>query len=225
MRKNVSTLKLIIFDCDGVMFDSKEANREYYSHIRARFGHPPLSDDELDYVHMHHVADSIRHIFRHYPQDLAAADRYRLGLDYQPFLKYMFMEPDLREFLELLLPAGCGAAISTNRTNTMATLLRLFELERYFGMVVTAMDVRHPKPHPEALHRILAHFGCAVNEAVYIGDSQVDREHTASVGMPLIAFKNPALAADYHVRSFLEITSLPFWPAAVFARQAASRYT
>jgi phosphoglycolate phosphatase len=213
-------LKLVIFDCDGVMFDSKAANREYYNHILARFGHPPMSAAEVEYVHMHHVMDSVRHIFRRYPEDLEGADHYRRTVDYQPFLKHMLLEPDLREFLDLL-PSGCGAAISTNRTTTMSTILKVFDLKKYFGMVVTAMDVKHPKPHPEALHVILNHFRCSVEEAVYIGDSQVDRDHTASIGMRLIAYKNPALPAEYHVRSFLEITTLPFWPGAVCHRQAA----
>jgi phosphoglycolate phosphatase len=169
---------------------------------------------------MHHVMDSVRHIFRRYPEDLAAADQYRRAIDYQPFLKHMHMEPDLCAFLDLL-PPGCSAAISTNRTSTMATILKIFALEKYFGMVVTATDVERPKPHPEALHKILAHYHCPVEEAVYIGDSQVDREHTASIGMRLIAYKNPALNAEYHVRSFLEITTLPFWPKTASHRQAA----
>jgi phosphoglycolate phosphatase len=216
----MSILKLVIFDCDGVMFDSKHANREYYNFLLARFGHPPMSAAELEFVHMHHVMDSVRHIFRHYPDDLAAADLCRRGIDYQPFLKHMHMEPDLRAFLELL-PPGCDAAISTNRTNTMSTILKLFDLEKYFGLVVTAADVERPKPHPEALHRILGHYRCTVAETVFIGDSQVDRDHTASVGMRLIAYKNPALAAEYHVRNFLEITSLPFWPGVDCRRLAA----
>jgi phosphoglycolate phosphatase len=215
----MSTLRLVIFDCDGVMFDSKNANREYYNHILAHFGHPPMSATEIEYVHMHHVMDSVRHIFRRYPEDLAAADHYRRSIDYQPYLKHMHMEPDLHAFLDLL-PSGCSAAISTNRTTTMSTILKIFNLEKYFGMVVTAMDVEQPKPHPEALHRILAHYRCPVEEAIYIGDSQVDREHTASIGMRLIAYKNPALDAEYHVQSFLEITTLPFWPGAASLRQA-----
>ena len=212
-------LKLVIFDCDGVMFDSKDANKHFYNHILARFGHPPMTSEELEYVHMHHVMDSVRHIFRHYPEDLAAAEQDRKSIDYLPFLKYMTMEPDLPEFLRLLRPT-CDAAISTNRTTTMSTLLKIFELEKYFDLVVTAVDVERPKPHPEALHKILDHFGCRVEEAVYIGDSEVDRQHTASLGMRLIAYKNPALAAEFHVQSFMEITALPFWPGSLSPRRA-----
>ena len=204
----MASVKLVVFDCDGVMFDSKNANRVYYNHIRETFGRPPMDEEELEYVHMHHVMDSIRHLFRAYPADLEQAEAYRQSLDYTPYLQHMIMEPDLLEFLDFLRP-DYKTAISTNRTSTMRSVLQIFSLADRFDKVVTAFDVAHPKPHPEALEQILAHFGYKVDEAVYIGDSMVDREHTAALGMRLIAFKNPALPAEYHVQSFMEITRLP----------------
>lgn len=200
-------LKLVIFDCDGVMFDSKNANLEYYNHILARFGHPPMSDEELEYVHAHHVDDSVRQIYKNYPEDYQKADEYRKQLDYTPYLKHMIMEPDLIEFLEFLKPRF-KTAISTNRSSTMNTVLNMFDLSKHYEMVVTALDVENPKPHPEALHKILEYFKCGVEQAIYIGDSQIDREHTGSVGMKMIAFKNQKLPAEYHVSSFMEIVSL-----------------
>lgn len=207
---SMSDLKLVIFDCDGVMFDSRDANRVYYNAILAHFGHPAMDAGELEYVHMHHVMDSVSHIFRQYPAEIEQAHAYRKGLDYTPFLHYMYMEPDLVEFLHFLRP-GRRTAISTNRTTTMPAVLELFQLKGLFDKVVTALDVARPKPHPEALHQILGHFRVGVEEAVYIGDSLVDREHTAAVGMRLIAFKNPALPAEYHVGRFMEIAELPIF--------------
>ena len=206
----MAPLKLVVFDCDGVMFDSKNANRVYYNHIRETFGRPAMDAEELEYVHMHHVMDSVRHLFRAYPADLERAEAYRKTLDYTPYLQYMLMEPDLFEFLDFLRP-GYKTAISTNRTSTMGPVLQMFSLADRFDKVVTAFDVARPKPHPEALEQILAHFGFTVDEAIYIGDSMVDREHTAAMGMRLIAFKNLGLPAEYHVSSFMEITRLPIF--------------
>ena len=204
----MSELKLVVFDCDGVMFDSRGANLHFYNQVRTQFGHPEMDEEELDYVHIHHVVDSVNHIMRHWPDDVAAAHQYRQSLDYKEYIRFMTIEPDLVEFLQLITPT-CRTAISTNRTTTMALLLDLFHLRQYFELVVTAMDVANPKPHPEALHKILAHFGLPPEEAVFIGDSVVDAAHARAVGMRLIAFKNPALPADYHVNSFMEITQLP----------------
>jgi len=207
----MSELKLVIFDCDGVMFDSKEANRLYYNRLLTRFNHQPMDREELEYVHTHNVIDSVNHIFRHYPPaETNQAHAFRQKLDYRDFIRHMIIEPDLEEFLTFLKP-DYHTAISTNRTTTMPTLLQMFGIESYFDKVVTAFDVEHPKPHPEALQVILDYFGLTVENAVFIGDSMVDREHADGVGMRLIAFKNPALPAAYHVNSFMEITRLPLF--------------
>lgn len=206
---NRARLRLVIFDCDGVMFDSKEANRIYYNHLLAGLGYPPMDSAELEYVHSHNVMDSVNYIFRHYPAaEIEAAHQLRASIDYEQYLQYMLIEPDLKEFLGFLRP-DYYTAISTNRTTSLPSILKMFELEPLFDKVVTAMDVERPKPHPEALTKILDHFGLAVDEAIFIGDSMVDREHTAGLGMRLIAFKSPTLPAEYHVNSFMEITGLP----------------
>ncbi len=204
-------LKLVIFDCDGVLFDSREANRAYYDHLLNTFGCPPMQEDEVDFVHIHNVMDSVAHIFRHYPEIARdAVDRYRTELDYTPFLQHMIMEPDLMEFLRIVKPRY-HTAISTNRTTTMPMILDIFQLRPWFEQVVTALDAPRPKPAPDGLRMILDNFKLHAGEAVYIGDSEVDREHTACLDMELIAFKNPALKAEYHVDSFMDILQIaPF---------------
>lgn len=206
----MSALKLVIFDCDGVMFDSHEANRIYYNHLREKFGYPPMDREEEDYVHSHNVLDSVSFIFREYPQEIDRVNAYRQSVDYTPFLQYMRIEPDLKEFLQFLKPKFY-TAISTNRSTTMGAVMEMHDLNPYFDLVVTALDVKHPKPHAEALLKILDHFQLRPDQAVYIGDSMVDREHTAAVDMRLIAFKNRDLPAEFYVNSFLEIPALPLF--------------
>lgn len=204
-------LKLVIFDCDGVMFDSKQANIEYYNHLLRHFEHPPMDEEEVCYVHMHNVINSIAYIFRHYPkQQLDNVHDYRRKLDYSPFLQFMKMEEDLIEFLEKI-KNQFHLAISTNRTNTMESILNIFALDQYFEKVMTSSNAGKPKPAPDALLEILDYFQCEVDEAIYIGDSIIDQQHAQSCGMKLIGFKNQDLDADFHVNSFLEILTLqPF---------------
>ena len=202
-------LKLIIFDCDGVMFDSCAANRAYYNHMLEAFDCPLMNEEELGYVHIHNVFDSVNHIFRNHTHiDMTEVEKYRRQLDYSSFFKYMTIAPDLREFLRAVTP-NYHRAISTNRTNTMDMILDTFGLRDSFEIVMTASNSPRPKPAPDALHIILKHFGLSVEEAIFIGDSTVDRDHCASMGMKLIAFNNPQLEASYHVKNFMEILQLP----------------
>lgn len=204
-------LKLIVFDCDGVLFDSKKANCMYYNHLLTHFGLAPMSENEEDYVHMSSVADSVQHIFRQYASPtLEEVHAFRQGCEYTPFLQYMEMEEDLVEFLEIT-SKNYHLAISTNRTNTMLPLLKSYKLEGYFGKVVTAATAKRPKPAPDGLLEILDYYNCEAEETVFIGDSVVDEEHAQSCKVPLIAFKSPSLQAAYHVKSFSEILQLaPF---------------
>ena len=198
-------LKTIIFDCDGVMFQSREANRRYYNQLLVHFGYPEMDREDLDYVHIHNVAESVKYIFRnHRNQDIMQVHQYRQQLDYAPFLQYMEMEPDLVPFLEAV-KENYHLAIATNRTDTMDGLLREFSLQAYFGKVMTAANSRKPKPAPDPLLEIADHYSCTIAECIYIGDSAVDEETARGCGMSLIAFRNRRLNADYHVESFMEI--------------------
>ena len=67
-------------------------------------------------------------------------------------------------------------AVATNRTNTIHPILTAFKLEHFFDKVVSSLDVNNPKPHPEAVFKIVNHFGIDAREAVFVGDSPVDRE-------------------------------------------------
>lgn len=195
--------RLVIFDCDGVLFDSREANRAFYNLLLTRFGKPPLSEETLDYVHMRTVFEAVDFLFPAEGERLAA-HVYRQELDPEPFIRLMVKEPGVKEFLTFLRPAA-KTAISTNRTTTIGQVLSHHGLSEFFDLVVSALDVACPKPHPESLNKIIAHFQLRPEEAVYIGDSVVDAEAAQRAGIPLVAYKNPRLEADLHVNSFRDL--------------------
>ena len=193
-------LRLVGFDCDGVLFDSRQANIAFYNDILARFGYPPMLPQAVDYVHSHTFQESLAYLFRESPQ-LEEALEYCRRLDYQRFIPMMVEEPYLREFLGFLRPR-CYTALATNRTTTTRAVLEYHRLADQFDLVVSALDVSRPKPHPESLWRILAHFNLKPEEVIYIGDSQVDEEFARNAGVALVAYRNPRLKAAYHLESF-----------------------
>lgn len=199
-------LKLIAFDCDGVLFDSRQANIAFYNAILQHFGRPPLTPAAVEFVHSHTVFASVEYLFQGHP-DLDAVRQFARTLDYHPFIPMMVEEPHLREFLEFLRPAF-ASALATNRSTTTRAVLEYHRLEEHFDLVVSAIDVSHPKPHPESFWRILSHFGLEPREAIYIGDSRVDEAFARNAGVPLVAYRNPELQADYHLESFAAAPAL-----------------
>ncbi len=200
-------LKLLVFDCDGVLFDSREANRAYYNAICKALGRPPLTEEEFHYVHMQTAENSVRFLFRDYPHLLEKALAFQKNLNYETFLPLLKPEPGLKELISSVRPP-LKTAVSTNRTTTMGRILEIFDIAPFFDLVVTALIAPKPKPHPEALKIILDHFGVDPKETLYVGDSLVDYQLTESLGVPLVAFKNRELPAAFHVNDFYELRRL-----------------
>jgi phosphoglycolate phosphatase len=199
-KLSMEQVKVVIFDCDGVMFDSKDANEAYYNQILAHFGKPPMNSQQSKYVHMHTADQSVTYLFNDDPL-VEQALAYRHQISYFPFIPLMEMEPYLKAFLEYLRPAY-KTAISTNRSDTMNRVLLDYGLDAYFDLVISSLDVRHPKPHPESLIKILNHFSVSPHEAIYVGDSQIDELAAKAAGIPLVAYKNRDLSAALHVDHF-----------------------
>ena len=193
----------VVFDCDGVMFDSRGANIKFYNHLLTHFHLPPMGEEEVDFVHMHTADESIRRIFQgsHHVEEALA---YRWEMDYTPFIRHMVMEPGLKDLLRWLKPRF-GLAVATNRSNTIGDVLERHGLEGFFDIVVSSLDVENPKPHPEALLKILDFFGLNAAQAFYVGDTAVDYETSKGAGVFFIAYKNRALEADFHADSLLDI--------------------
>ena len=199
-------VKVVAFDCDGVMFDTAQANRVYYSHILQHFGKPAVTDEQFTFVHMHTVTESMAYLF-HDEKTLAAAHEFRKSMDYRQYLGYFTIEPHLVALLKKLRP-NIKTAIATNRTDTIDRLLAEFGLDGYFDLVVSASDVKRPKPHPEALLKILNYFDLEPYQTIYIGDSQVDELAARAAAIPLVAFRNRELSADYHIDTLKELEVL-----------------
>ncbi len=169
---SIAKLKAVIFDCDGVMFNTNRANEAYYNQILRHFDRPLLTAEQFKYCHMHTGDEAMRYLFE--DTGLAeAAQTYRLQMGYSQFIQLMEIEPHLMPLLAALRPE-IKTAVGTNRADTMEEVMRVHQLEDVFDLVVTSRDVATPKPAPDILDRILAHFALTPEQALYIGDSVVD---------------------------------------------------
>jgi HAD superfamily hydrolase (TIGR01509 family) len=118
------------------------------------------------------------------------------------------MEPHLFQALEKLKEEGISRVINTNRTTSMKHIMENFGLWPYFDMVVTALDVKNPKPHPESIEKIIAALQLKKEEAVFVGDSDVDQQTAESSGVAFVAYKNREITNDLHIEDHLDILRL-----------------
>ncbi|HET6419594.1 MAG TPA: HAD hydrolase-like protein [Geobacteraceae bacterium] len=201
--------KAVIYDCDGVIFDSLEANIAFYSKVMRHFGKPPLDRNDkevLKLLHTYASRDVLAQLFAGDPRFGEALD-FAGTIDYRELLPFMHMEQGFRETLDALRDR-VRLAICTNRSTSMDMVLEHFGIAGYFGCVMTASRVRNPKPHPEPLLKILEFFGLHADEALFVGDSELDRMASEAAGVPFVAYKAemPCLARIDRHADILKLT-------------------
>jgi len=206
---DILKIKAVVFDCDGVMFDTATANRKFYDEVLETFGKSKLNDEQFVNVHMMTVKKAIEYLFPEKRDlDLSVVYDALNKIGYHKFIQYMKVEEGLENLLVRLKENGYIRGIATNRTNTMEKVLEDFHLEAYFEVVMTAAKVKKPKPDPEQLLLIMKKFNLQPDEILFVGDSEYDCQAAANAKSKFVAFKNPALTADFNVDSMDEIARI-----------------
>ena len=201
-------IKCVIYDCDGVLFDSLQANKNLYNDLCVSVGRSSLREKEVKYVHSHTVYESIHFVFGHDDGLEKKVLELLKEVDLRNYIGYLQMEPNLIETLDRLKKIGLIRAISTNRTTSMKHVMERFNLSPHFDMVVTALDVKHPKPHPESIEKIIQAFNLDRKEIVFVGDSEVDQKTAESSHVKFVAYKNREIPGDAHIEDHLSLLDL-----------------
>jgi len=203
--KSAGRIKGVIYDCDGVLFDSLEVNRKFYNQFCTNFGRPPLTEEELKYAHTHTTHEALRFLFPQNPDLERQALALLSTLDPRETIGYLELEPNLLPALNQLKEKGIFRAVNTNRSTSMKYIMERFHLEAYFDLVVTSLDVQNPKPHPESIEKILKTLGLKPEETVFVGDSEIDRRAARSAGVKFISYKNQEIPADAFIDDHLAL--------------------
>ncbi|MDD2852204.1 MAG: HAD family hydrolase [Desulfuromonadaceae bacterium] len=196
-----SRYKVVIYDCDGVILDSMESNYVFYNRVMTFLGRPEIDRNDADarrVLHTYSFKNVMEYFFAGDAQ-MEEAFGFAKTIHYRDLMPYMRMEEGFVDALDLL-KGYTSLAICTNRATSMDMIIDDFGLTGYFEYVMTASQVTNPKPHPEPLLKVLDYFQVEPDEALFIGDGEVDMQAAGSAGIPFISYKSqlPCLARIHH---------------------------
>ena len=193
----------VVFDCDGVLIDSRVSNMAYYNRIRELGGLGSMTPEEEEYAHMHSSRETLTRIFP--PAMHGRMKELAQHVDYErDILPMIHPEPGLHACLDALIAHGLRLAIFTNRGGGMGTVLDSFNLRPYFDPVMTVAEVQ-AKPAPDGLLRIAESWKRAPEDLVFVGDSLLDALAAEAAGTRFLAYRNPRLQAQGHVDDLAEL--------------------
>ncbi len=199
-------LRAVIFDLDGVIFDSLHQNIVLYNHMLQALGLPPRAEEAVEVIHRCSMDESLRHLVGDGEMLQRALDYWR-GLDPTPFIKELRLFPGAAQALARL-GERFALGVATNRARTTHQALAHFDLLRHFSAVATPIEVGKAKPDPAMMHFVLAELGVTPDQAMYVGDSELDQDLAEASGVRLIAFQAGGLRAWAHVEAMAELPPL-----------------
>jgi pyrophosphatase PpaX len=177
----------VLFDLDGTVVDTIPHILASFRHATADVLGEALPDEEL----MHHVGVPLARQMRYFTDDEQVAER--LLASYREFNRRTHDEmarlyPNTRWALEALTGTGLPMGIVTSKSRMMARrAIDLFDLGRYFPVLVTADDTTTHKPDPEPVRLGASLLGVDPVRCVYVGDSPADIESGNGAGAGTIA--------------------------------------
>lgn len=184
--------KVIIYDCDGVIFDSKEAVLAYYDFVCETYNLEKIDRNNAQSVNraMMKTNTEILNSLTNNKNLVNEMLEFSKNMNFQKFLKYMTPEPNIYSILEQLRDKNLTTTIFTNRGNSLHYLLEHFKMDHFFNYKVTNFDVEKPKPSGEGLYKTLKYFNIDKSEALYIGDTTNDYYASTEADIDFIAYKN-----------------------------------
>ena len=189
----------ILFDMDGVLVNT--FNSWYGSFVdlfRNVYGQP-LPREE--FLHRFWGRD-LRDIFSELDLDMAIPE-FCQGY-YGNHTDKVEIFPDTRSTLAAL--SSFKKVVITNTPASCAELiLRDFGIREYFEEIITGDDVKFGKPDPDIVYKGCELLGCSPEQAVVVGDHQVDLDAAHNAGCKVIGVR---IDGDYRVESLSELLPL-----------------
>lgn len=205
----MSRIEGIIFDCDGVLFESRNANLAYYNRILEKFSYPPVTPEQKEQAHLCHTASSPNVLAELVaPEHLQPALNFAATLDYREFIPDLTPEPHLEYVLDKL-SARYPLAIATNRGTSVDAILGHFGFGAFFNVIVTSRDVARPKPAPDMLLLASEQLGFAPQSCLFVGDSELDQQAASGAQVRFVGYGGLS-AGELTIDSHLQL--LDFLP-------------
>lgn len=206
----MSMIKTVLFDVDGTLIDSFEANLSFFQRLLEKAGYPPPTRERYQEVFSLSLKDAIRAL-THSESEEELQKIWEMGKG-----REVGYDSDL-----LTLPEGAQGVIEKLRKNfslgivTSRAKENIFEspdlakLARHFTVTVGYEDTINHKPHPAPLLFAAKQLEVSPRECVYIGDSESDVEAAQAAQMKFIFYSITELEqAPIRTSLFTEIPAL-----------------
>lgn len=168
--------KLVIFDMDGTILNTLEDLADALNYALDKSGYPEHTIDEV----RQYVGNGIpKLIERAVPVGTDAISTNKVHRDFMEYYQVHCADKTrpyngIIELITKLREKGCLTAVVSNKADAAVQELCKQYFDRCFDYAVGDREGMRKKPAPDAVNEVLQHLQVTRENAVYVGDSEVD---------------------------------------------------
>ncbi len=178
----------VLFDLDGTLLDTLEDLKDSVNFIMEKYQFPAHTLDEVKKA----IGNGIHKLIeRTVPEGTDRKTIESAFCDFMAYYQENCMEktkpyPGMEELLLQLKADGCKLAVVTNKGNAAVQKMIPHYFPGLFETAVGATNEQPKKPAPDMVYDALKRIRVKKENALFIGDSQVDVETAKNAGMDSI---------------------------------------
>ncbi len=202
-------IKAVIFDIDGVLIDSLEANIKFFQDLLLKAGYKAPTREE--YIPIFHL--SMKDVIKRFTKSASEEEIMRIwrmgerrDVDYP--VNLITMPEDAEKTIKALSKKYFLALVTNRIRNSIYEIPQLAKLKGYFKVAVSFEDTKNHKPHPEPLLLASKRLNLKPQSIVYIGDAENDVKAAKAAGMKIITYPKLLKGANASISSFKELSKL-----------------
>ena len=171
----------VIFDIDGTLIDSKEANSESLQKVALQYTGKLYSLQELAFSFALPATETLSRLGI---EDVDGAFALWTDIFHNELGHKIKLFDGVKETLLALNKHGVFLGVVTSRAQHQYVLVEhLFSSCDFFKQIITVDDVEEPKPSPMPILHLLEKSGCSKEKTIFIGDSVSDMKSALAAGV------------------------------------------
>lgn len=182
-------IKAVIFDLDGTLLDTIEDLRESTNYALAKCGYPIRSIEDIRNFVGNGVEKLIERAIPNGKNNNDFEDCLSLMKKYYSINNTKYTSPyeGVISLLQELKSKGIKVAIVSNKFDSAVKVLCNKYFEGLFDIAFGENESCRKKPYSDMIIKVLTQFKIAKNEAILVGDSEVDIQTAKNSGLECIS--------------------------------------
>lgn len=203
-------IKAVVFDIDGVLLNSFEANLKFFQDLMTKVGYRPPTREEFPPIFHLSMMDAIKTLTKsNSDEEIKRIWETGRSRKVKYHLELLTMPERARKVIETLSKKYPLGIVTSRIKESVYEVPALLKLQKYFKVAISYQDTINHKPHPEPLLLACRKLNVSPGEAVYIGDVENDIIAGKAAGMKVIIFsQNQYKDADANTAQFVKLPEL-----------------